>query len=105
MHSRGLKTVKLSLEAIYTKSRGVATRQGALLVLHCLVEAFSEYSRVHHMPAFIIRDHEHLLVQIYKYFYILLRLHILCALYLKSDLCIPRNETARRRSQFLHYCI
>jgi hypothetical protein len=27
------------------------------------------------------------------------------ALYRKSDLCIPRNETARPRSQFLHSCI
>jgi hypothetical protein len=26
-------------------------------------------------------------------------------LYRKSDLCIPRNETARPRSQFLHSCI
>jgi hypothetical protein len=27
------------------------------------------------------------------------------ALYRKSDLCIPRNETARPRSQFLHSCL
>jgi hypothetical protein len=27
------------------------------------------------------------------------------ALYRKSDLCIPRNETTRPRSQFLHLCI
>jgi hypothetical protein len=26
------------------------------------------------------------------------------ALYRKSNLCIPRNETAQRRSQFLHSC-
>jgi hypothetical protein len=26
-------------------------------------------------------------------------------LYRKSDLCIPRNETARPHSQFLHLCI
>ncbi len=31
--------------------------------------------------------------------------HIWPSLYQKSDLCIPRNETAQPRSQFLHSCI
>jgi hypothetical protein len=32
-------------------------------------------------------------------------LHVVLALQRRSDLCIPRNETARPRSQFLHSCI
>ncbi len=31
--------------------------------------------------------------------------HYPCALQTRSDLCIPRNETARPRSQFPHSCI